>query len=237
VKHEEISELLGAYALDAVDDAERDVVEAHLAECARCQAEVAEHRDVAALLAHRSAPAPDGVWDRIAGSLEASPPPLQLESHRARRWPRLGLALAAAAAVVVAVLGVQVVRQNDRIDDLQAALHDPVSASYVAALGDPESEVVDLRTEDGRVVGHVAVTRDGTAYLGADALATLPDDRTYQVWGRAGDALVSLGLLGNRPAVVSFPARSYTLYAITAEVAGGVVQTRNTPVASATVTT
>ena len=68
--HDEISGLLGAYALDAVEGDERAAVEEHLLSCARCRAEVAEHREVAALLAHGGADAPDGLWDRIAGNLD-----------------------------------------------------------------------------------------------------------------------------------------------------------------------
>ena len=50
--HDEIQDLLGAYALDAVDDDVRALVEEHIADCARCRAEVQEHREVATLLAH-----------------------------------------------------------------------------------------------------------------------------------------------------------------------------------------
>src|SRR5947207_307671 len=78
LNHAAIEELLGAYALDAVDDDERDAVERHLAECPRCRAEVTEHREVAALLANAGLPAPDGLWDRLAGVLDAPPPQLAL---------------------------------------------------------------------------------------------------------------------------------------------------------------
>ncbi len=37
MKHEEVSELLGAFALDAVDGDEYEQIEAHLAECPRCR--------------------------------------------------------------------------------------------------------------------------------------------------------------------------------------------------------
>jgi anti-sigma factor RsiW len=74
----QIEELIGAYALDAVDDDEREVVEQHLAVCARCRAELAEHREVAALLAYDGKPAPSDVWDRIVSSLEEPPPALRL---------------------------------------------------------------------------------------------------------------------------------------------------------------
>ena len=76
--HDEIGELLGAYALDAVDPAERDAIEEHLLSCAKCRAEVADHREVAALLAHGGSDAPAELWDRIAGSLEQAPPRLDL---------------------------------------------------------------------------------------------------------------------------------------------------------------
>ncbi len=52
VDHESIAELLGAYALDALEPAEMELVEAHLQECPRCAAEVAQHHEVAGLLAN-----------------------------------------------------------------------------------------------------------------------------------------------------------------------------------------
>ncbi len=76
--HDEFSDLLGAYALDAVDDDERDAIERHLVGCPRCRAEVAEHREVAAFLSQSGAPAPDGVWDRIAAELSPPAPPLRM---------------------------------------------------------------------------------------------------------------------------------------------------------------
>jgi len=69
--HRELQELLGAYALDAVDPDEAAAVEEHVASCPRCRAELAEHRETAAMLASVGAPAPEGVWDRIAAELDA----------------------------------------------------------------------------------------------------------------------------------------------------------------------
>ena len=86
--HHDIQELLGAFALDAVDDDERDVIQAHLASCPRCRAEVEGHRETAALLAHSGERAPEGVWDRIAEALDEAPPVLDL----ARIAPRPGMA-------------------------------------------------------------------------------------------------------------------------------------------------
>ncbi|MGZ4705939.1 MAG: anti-sigma factor family protein, partial [Acidimicrobiales bacterium] len=57
----EVEELIGAFALDAVDADEREAVERHLADCPRCRNELAGHLEVAALLGNTGAPAPDGV--------------------------------------------------------------------------------------------------------------------------------------------------------------------------------
>jgi hypothetical protein len=76
--HQDIQELLGAFALDAVDSEERDVIDAHLAGCPRCRAEVEGYRETAALLAHSGERAPEGVWDRIATALDEAPPALDL---------------------------------------------------------------------------------------------------------------------------------------------------------------
>ena len=76
--HHDIQELLGAFALDAVDSEERDVIDAHLAGCPRCRAEVEGYRETAALLAHSGERAPEGVWDRIATALDEAPPALDL---------------------------------------------------------------------------------------------------------------------------------------------------------------
>ena len=94
--HDEVSELLGAFALDAVDGDEYELIEAHLAECPRCRAEVDAHREVAAALGNSVEPLPDGLWDSIASRLpprhdeEVPPMPLLVreapaEAGRGRR--------------------------------------------------------------------------------------------------------------------------------------------------------
>jgi anti-sigma factor RsiW len=77
-EHAELQELLGAYALDAVEPEEAAAIERHLPTCPRCRNELTDHREVAALLGYAGASAPSGVWDRIVASLEEPPPALQL---------------------------------------------------------------------------------------------------------------------------------------------------------------
>lgn len=238
MNHDEIAELLGAYALDAVDDAERAEIESHLSVCARCRAEVEEHREVATLLAFRGGPAPDGVWQRIAGALDEAPPKLRLatvdatpRARPSRRWLRsvATIAAAAAAAAIVVFLGVQA-RDGDQLAEIEEALRDPLAQAFEAALAAPDSQLFELRSADGQLAVPVAVTGDGTGYMRATGLPELDPGRTYQLWGAAGDELVSLGVLGARPDTVSFPAGPYAGFAITEEAAPGVVTSANSPV-------
>ncbi|WP_127479454.1 anti-sigma factor [Nocardioides pantholopis] len=66
----DVHALSGAYAVDAVDDAERALFERHLAECGACRAEVESLREAAALLAETTAttPAP-GLRDAVLAGI------------------------------------------------------------------------------------------------------------------------------------------------------------------------
>lgn len=67
--HADIAEMLGAYALDAVDPDEASAIERHLAECPRCRAEVAAFHDVAGALGNLGGAAPPGLWEKVAAEL------------------------------------------------------------------------------------------------------------------------------------------------------------------------
>lgn len=220
--HDPIEELLGAYALNAVDADERAAVEAHLATCPRCRAEVDSHREVAAHLALGGAPAPEGLWERIAGAIEAEAPPMRLvvddgvrsvPRDRRPRWQRTGLALVAAAAAVavLAVAASSFVRVRDLEDDRS------METAALEAIASPDARVADLVGEDGTVLVRAAVLPDGTSYLFADNLPDL-DDRIYQLWGAAGDQVVSLGPMGSAPSILPFHAdAAMTTFMITVE--------------------
>lgn len=227
--HDEIQELLGAYALDAVDPDERSEIDDHLRDCARCRAEVAEHRDTAAFLAHSGTDAPAAVWDRIASSIDAPnvvpiAPQLGFGARRNRnRWPQAMALVGAAAAVVIGFLVVQVREQDRRIDRLRPD-------SFSVAVGVTGARVTHLTAGDTELP--VVVTPDGSALLEASALPALAEGRTYQLWGMADGNAISLGVLGRDPRTVSFDAEGYTGLAITDERSPGVVQPESPPVAS-----
>lgn len=235
--HSQIEELLGAYALDAVEPDEADAVELHLRECPRCRAEVADHREVAAVLAYGGAAAPDGVWSRIAGALEETPPKLDLARMDLRRKRRLVparvvTALAAAAAAVIGLLGVQVARQDARLNELAAAVGtDGLDEAVRAALLDESAHKVSLRSDDGRISADAIVQPDGRAFLVRHNLPHLPDTLTYQLWALAGDRTVSVGVLGSAPRTSAFTVdpEEVSVLAVTAEQAGGAPAPTNDP--------
>ena len=239
--HRAMVELLGAYALDAVDADEAAAVEAHLDECPRCRDEVARHLETAAFLASAGAPAPEGVWSRIAASLEEAPPrPLDLTriSRLAGRSERRSLparpvaAIAAIAASVIGVLGFQVQHQDERLDRLSPAIEQRgLDEAVAAALFDDRSAKVKLVSDSGTLFANAVVQPDGKGYLVGHNLPDLPSGLTYQLWGLAGDQMVSLGVLGAAPAVRAFTAAGdLSVLAVTAEQAGGVTSTTKPPV-------
>ena len=244
--HDEIEALLGAFALDAVDADEREIVEDHLRECPRCRAEVEQHREVAAHLAFAGSSAPEGLWTRIAAELE----PAESEPDLARIYPlrsasptRSGLyqvltgAVAAALIAVMGVLGWQVHTEQTRVRHLAAALVQAggLNGAVRDASLDPSSAKFALTSADGKVHVDAVMQPDGTGYLVSHgSLATLPKGETYQLWGVVGGQRISLGLLGTDPDVVAFRAAgtSVSAMAITAEAAGGAVQPTRPPVAT-----
>lgn len=249
--HQQIEELLGAFALDAVDGDEARVVADHLVDCARCRAEVAEHREVAALLAHGGTDAPAHLWDRIAASIEGTgpsetdmvlrpPPGLFTKPNVAgrtlpRSWRRQAvLPVAAVAAAVIGVLGFQVVDQGAKLDDQgqrieELANGDGLSRAFQSALGEPDAELVELRSPDGEHEVRAVMT-EGLGYVHAAGLPGLPEGRTYQLWADMGESRISLGILGARPEVASFAVNPEVLgLAITEEIASGVVVSEQAP--------
>jgi len=241
--HEDIQELLGAYALHAVDPDEAEIVEAHLETCPRCRAEVEGHREVATMLGNSGGDAPEGLWDRIASQLEDAPPPMRLTvqdtsatvtplapRRRARTNRIVAAAIGAAAVLAIGLLGAQVVSQQQQLDDMESALADTtLQEAANRAFDDPEGTKVELQSSDGTVSGSAVVLPDGSGFLMAHELPGLDGDRTYQLWGDTGTgSLVSLGVLGADPAIVAFESGTdLTALAVTAEDAGGVSVSQN----------
>ncbi len=270
--HGEIEDLLGAYALDALEPEEAERVERHLHECIRCVIEVGQHHEVTGLLANSGGDASDELWDKIAqrldppsgvpswdrlaarldpptrpddvSGLEAPPATVvRLDPARWRhRWMvRSASLVAAAAAVLAVVLGIQVNHLNHQVSSLNSS-RPSVNAAAQAALENPATQRIQLTppatsgTPKGTTVTLV-VGPSGTGYVFASGLAPLGSNQTYQLWGAINGQLISLGVLGPAPGVSAFTsdaADRAQAFAITAETGGGVVSTTHQPVVEAT---
>ncbi len=194
---DELDEVLGAYALDAVTDDERAEIEGVLTGDPVRRAEADSLLGVAAQLgaAVPATPPPSlrsAVFEEIARTPQEAPV-ASLDAARHRRASRTGrgrlalLAGVAAAAVVTAVGGLAfaLVQADQRAD----------RAEQVAqVLADDDAVVVDL-TGDLATTLRVAwsAEEDATVLL-ADGLAPVGEDQTYELWVLGGDAPVPAAL-------------------------------------------
>ena len=214
----ELDELLGAYALDAVDGDEREQIEAWLARTPDAQRDVDELRETASLLTYASDDEiPDGLWTRIEDQLSAPPPPLRLVAvtpgqsddaappdRRARRPWLWGIAAALALVLAVSVGVVAVQRNSDqdaRLDAISARMeHEQMREAAFDAAMQPQSRVAELAAANGSVKAKVVTTADGRGYFMRDQLPALPSGRTYQLWALMDNAtnptMISVGVLG-----------------------------------------
>jgi anti-sigma factor RsiW len=241
---DELDELLAAYALDAVEPEEAAEIEQYLRENPRAREEVDRHREVAALLGASGGPAPEGLWDVIAGAIadEERPPEPSGELARVLELParrtvpaRVVAGITAVAAALVLVLGVALVRQQAQFDDDLQDLEDAMADTGVvqaanAALVDESTVQVHLASPTGdEAQATLAITDDGQGFLVAPHLDPLGDDQTYQLWAITDDAVISAGVLGNDPGTRAFTAGDADAFAITIERAGGVERSEQDP--------
>jgi anti-sigma factor RsiW len=216
VTHEVLQELLGAYALDAVDRDEAVAVEAHLVECPRCRAEVTELREVAALMGNSGADAPPAVWDRIVSSLDDAPPELRLvvgATKRRRVFNRIVLGAAAAVLVVVAI---SVVRLRSEVDDLKGGRRgDEIALAAQHAMAEPSARIARLAGL-GDATAIAVVRADGQGYFVGSSLRQPP--HIYELWGATSSGhVIPLGTM-SAPGVFAFMADpSITTVMITEE--------------------
>ena len=224
------SEVLGAYALDAVEPEERADIERHLAECPRCRAEVAEHREVTAFLSQAGAPAPAGVWDRIVAELSPPAPPLRMSFSRTGEVDPLAEPSAATPSshettdATVTNLADHPRRRLVAVRTAVAAL--AVAAAIIAVLGivvvnqngsSPnqvasidrlaQSAVGQAKLQvrmNGKGTARAVVQDSGQGFLIRDDLPKPAKGDVYQLWGQVDGTVLSLGTFGGDAKTVSF---------------------------------
>ena len=221
----DIHMLVGAYALDAVDDLERARFDRHLASCAACGQEVAELRAAAGRLADLSEAAPPA---RLRGAVlaEISRTPQVRASRSAQRtgearWRRWTAGAVAAGIIAIGATAGTYTVEEQRVHDARAQA---AQAQQVAAVLDAPDAVV--RTTDaagGRVTVVVSASLDkGVALL--HGLSDPGSDHAYQLWLLHGTRPDSAGVLaagtgdGTR---VFTGVRGADVFGVTRENAGG----------------
>lgn len=195
-ERQDVHALSGAYALDAVTDAERIRFEEHLATCDACRAEVAELREAAALLTESSAvtPPPSVRAGVMAGIKDVRPlPPVvdeladRRESGRSRtatgsrrRWAPL----VAAAALAVAGVAIGITQPWADEPVAQVALADRVIEA-------DDARSVRLEFEDiGAVATVVRSEAEKRAVLITEDMPPAPDGARYVVWLQTADGVM-----------------------------------------------
>lgn len=247
---DEMRDLLGAYALNALDPDERAQVDAFLLTDPVARAELHELEHAAAWLGHASLRPPAGAWDAIAAEVardldepEPAPAvavpakpvlvpapevtPISARPNRGARWLVAAavavLALGAAAGVVAMTGG------ND-------GRSDPTAQQARDALREPSATKTVLRSDDGRWSARVVVLPDRTGYLRPVAMPKTQPGHDLQLWSITPEGPVSAGVIRGSGAWHRFRAAdAATAIAVTQEPRGGSRRPTSTPIVSGAV--
>ena len=245
VIRDDLHVLSGSYVLDALSEPERDTFERHLQHCALCDAEVRGLRETAARLGlAKSLDPPPQLRPRVMAATYRTRqlPPLGggrtgRERRRAEvtrlfpgrpRVPRLAAAVAAAALVVIAALGVTQAETGPRSGGAG-----PASAAISRVVTASDARTETMRTSVGGTV--TVVVSDGlrAAVVSAQGMRSLPATDIYQLWVIGPDGARSAGLLsgtGRAGPVLAAGVVPGDRIGITVEPAGGTRSPTTAPV-------
>jgi len=199
--------LVGAYALDAMDAAQRRVFEAHLRECAMCRAEVTELQTTAALLgqAAEAVPPPE-MRRRVLEAIDtirqdAPAAPLERPGRQRARWaqrPQRGeaatrrrpvlAAVAAVLALAVLALGALYAQTAARLDRAEEQLAAAGTSDELAAvLSAPDAKVSTITVPADGSARFVWSDQRNVGILVGSRLPPAPPGRTYALWLISGE--------------------------------------------------
>lgn len=222
----DIHALVGAYAVDALDDLERAAFERHLADCATCQSEVAGLREAAAMMGATAAtPPPAGLRDRVLADIATVrplPPPADRHvaaSHAGGRTRfRPGALVAAAAAVIALGAGAAIVQPWNDDDTSQSGL---TAADQIRAASDAETFTETL--QGGAKTTVIRSRSLNQAVLVTQDMPEAPRDSVYELWLIHDGEMVPAGLIpgGDREIVLEGDPADANGFGITIEPDGG----------------
>jgi anti-sigma-K factor RskA len=255
----DIHGLVGAYAVDAIDEQERSAFELHLAECPECQAEVASLQEAATQLSLMTETAPpSSMRDSVlAGIKMVRPlPPLEAQSRGPVASGPVGGSSPTADAPTRAGSNVVQLRPRRRVTAWLAT----AAAAAVLLVGGISWSPWDNGSNGGnvsateqvleakdaqryeKVIGGAKATIVRSASLGkaviiADHMPAAPDGKDFQLWlDQPNRGMVSAGVMPHGTAdtvtiLLEGDAASATGAGITVEPAGGSTAPTTAPLA------
>ena len=228
---DELRELLGAFALGAVEPGEREKVEAFVLEDRDARTELHQLEHAVAWLGHGSPRPSRASWNAVQREMEAdleaervavvtstpdsTAPVADLAAHRNRRNWRQLVAVAAAAALLLGTgIGVAKVILKDSKN--------------------PPGRSVALRAPDGGVPIRIVLERNGSGAVRSSDLPPALAGHVYQLWAQSSATapMHSAGLLGRSPKGhhVRVPEGSFRI-AVSVEPDGGSIEPTTDPIA------
>lgn len=225
----DIHALVGAYAVDALDDVERAAFARHLAECSACQAEVAGLTEAASMMgAAIPATPPAGLRAQVLAEIATVRPlPPVVESTvtartaggRPRWFQRPNVLVAAAVAVIALAGGTAVVVQQPWTDD--------TSQTQLTALEQVRSaddaQTYQKTLPSGGTATLVRSRELNRAVLATTDMPAAPEGSVYELWLVHDGEMVSAGLMsgGDHQLVLEGDPATATGFGITVEPDGG----------------
>lgn len=235
--------LTGAYAVDALEEDERDAFEKHLATCQACVQEVRELTATAGRLALAATmPAPPRLKAQVLqqiGEVRQERPSHRsaaIASRTARPGRGMRWALAACLAGVAALGGTTVWQHQQAATARQETEDAQQQASQIAAVLSASDAKATTATVDGGAHSSVVVSHaSGRAVFIASGLATPPQGKVYQLWFADGDHMRPAGLLdparSDQSVLMTGTVQNASGMGITVEPAGGSQQPTSSPLA------
>jgi anti-sigma-K factor RskA len=211
LSHQELQIMTAGYVLGVLDESDGALMEAHLADCATCAAEVRSLVGAVDALA-RSLPQrapPADLRDRVLAAVRGARP--VVTAHPRPRWERF-VRLPIAASVLFA-LGAGIYGSHLHVETRLAALSERAEATSreIAAarreavharaameiLAAPDAIRMDLqgRGSAANATARVLWTRDHGMIVAATNLAAAPPGHHYHVWVITDGAAIRAGVL------------------------------------------
>ena len=237
-----VHELSGAYALDALDQAERERFERHLRRCPACAEDVSQMTSTATALALAvAAEPPPGLKQRVLAAAATTPqlPPLPSAAAgrprgrhvtRSAWFPRLALGVAAAGVAAAVALAVVTVSTQDQLNTVQKQ-----NQALAAVLAAPDAQIATGRSSTGGTATVVLSYAEQKMIFTSSGLPRLPNAKVYELWLLSTGSAVPAGLLpeptdGKTAPVLASGLTSTDKVGVTVEPAGGTSSPTTTPI-------